>query len=363
MKRMICIVLSVIMAFACLCLTVSAGNAKITQALQLRMDKMDETDKTPVAIFLVCDYDLDDISNQAINESGVSNLNSIDDVHAYRAAYNRILKEYGNQVGKRVIEALELPEEDIVENTHTLIIANLTKADILKASEMNEVESLYTGNDVPIQLPAESESTNGELYLDAFKEQTEYYKKARTYGSSATLTYKELYYSKNTDGETEWALVYAYSPVYGEGPMLLYTVIGNRVFKQHAWYYPFNNYYGIYDVKLGLFIDAHADMSALEKVYPGFTRAFDEYAAKSEYSDNGRLLGDMDGDDELTIIDATLIQRCDVKLRDWPDDDLIDSKGEYTYYKPLKYYSDFDRDGERNVVDATKLQRYVTLID
>lgn len=92
----------------------------------------------------------------------------------------------------------------------------------------------------------------------------------------------------------------------------------------------------------------------------------------------GKLIGDMDKDDELTVIDATLMQRCEVKLRDYPVDDIAEMEGlplryytqtysdSYPYYQvydEITYFSDFDRNGERDIVDATRLQRYVTYID
>ena len=195
----------------------------------------------------------------------------------------------------------------------------------------------------------------GELYRDKLKEQY------KILWSGELLSYKELYYHKDESGETDWALVRAYSNM--EGPLYLYSVVANRVFKQYSYYVPFDTTYGVYDVKQEKFFDVCYISYAN---YPGFVRVFDELVSKVRYSDDyevGRLLGDMDGDDELTVIDCTLIQRCDVRLNPWPENDLIDASGEFSYFKPQTYYSDFDRSGERDIVDATKLQRYVTMID
>lgn len=68
------------------------------------------------------------------------------------------------------------------------------------------------------------------------------------------------------------------------------------------------------------------------------------------------MLGDIDGDDEITVIDATIIQRCDIRIQSFPEDDEIYAGGDFE--NTLKYYSDFNRDGERDILDATCVMRY-----
>ena len=166
------------------------------------------------------------------------------------------------------------------------------------------------------------------------------------YSNATLLSYKELYDHQDKNGETDWVLIYAASNT--ESPLFLNTIIGNRVIMRRSYGTPFNANYGLYDVKNDTFVDAN---SSAAKSYDGFERTFDEIGS-------GRLLGDLDGDNELSIIDATLIQRCQVKLRDYPaDDEIIPRDGLWMY--SAKYYSDFDRNGERDITDATKIQRYL----
>ncbi len=74
----------------------------------------------------------------------------------------------------------------------------------------------------------------------------------------------------------------------------------------------------------------------------------------------GELLGDMDDDMKLTILDATIIQRCIAELSEFPSDDYMDG-----YYGPGKpndygwssYISDMNRDGLRSILDATAIQQ------
>ena len=199
----------------------------------------------------------------------------------------------------------------------------------------------------------------GELYKESFKKQFRFsdFDLNTPSGFNAIGEYKELYYHKDKNGMTDWALVYARAMWIK--PAEIFTVIGNRVFNHGSWLVPVIGGYCVYDVATDTFSDA---FSATDEDFPGFTRAFDSTVKKSTINDQGRLLGDIDLDDELTILDCTLMQRCATKVRDWPEDDLIKPTG-FMQAKPLTYYSDFDRDGERDIVDATKLQRYVTMID
>lgn len=196
------------------------------------------------------------------------------------------------------------------------------------------------------------------LYREIFKKHFNFVEFNGHNSSLQTIgKYEELYYHKDKDDMIDWVLIEVRARL--QKPVVVFSVIGNRVFDYEDWQYPFASGYCVYDVVNDEFSDAS---DADNEKFPGFSRAVDEAVKKSPYNNRGRLIGDMDGDDELTMIDATLIQRCDIRIRDWPVDDLIKPEG-HTYKKPPTYYSDFDLNGERDIVDATKLQRYVTMID
>lgn len=191
----------------------------------------------------------------------------------------------------------------------------------------------------PTEVPWEqsTEPPKSELYKARFEEK---------YVDQNTewFSYTEKYYHKDKNGETDWALVYAYLPM--TSPIELTTIVGNRVLSPGTQYDPFKACYGIYDVKEDKFIDAG---SASAKSYDGFFKVFDEIGG-------GRLIGDIDRDNDLSVIDATLLQRCDLKLRDYPEDDVFSVTYEWG---KSRYYSDFNRDGGRDILDVTSLQRYL----
>ena len=72
-------------------------------------------------------------------------------------------------------------------------------------------------------------------------------------------------------------------------------------------------------------------------------------ADTSGSSDSVKLLGDADGDGEVTILDATRIQRW---LADLITDDEIDLTA-----------ADADEDGEVSILDATAVQRFIAGFD
>ncbi|MBQ9742078.1 MAG: hypothetical protein IJV88_00185 [Ruminococcus sp.] len=83
----------------------------------------------------------------------------------------------------------------------------------------------------------------------------------------------------------------------------------------------------------------------------GIENAFEEAGV-------GRLVGDMDLDRELTVKDATNIQKCIAGLMEFSADDFI-LAFEGAEDAPLQYISDFNRDCERNVKDATAIQKFI----
>lgn len=324
---------------------VTITNKKISEALRSVMAESDDNAKLEVYIILYCGIDKEQIFRQAVKECGYIGglpLNmTLDEVYEYKAAYNRIIFEQESAVADSFVEKSAIPDEDIVyRGKCAYIIARLNKDQIATISAYDEVQSIDYGeantdspteNDQPYELPL-------GMYFDRFKEkyETQY---------DHTAFYRELYYHHNADNEIDWALVRCELNIVE--PMPYSSVIGNRVILHDSCSLPFSSGYALYDVKEDKFISA---ASAEASEYDGFTKAFDDNV------NDGRLLGDIDGDGEITVIDATIIQRCDIRIQDFPEDDEI--KPWTTWHYAPKYYSDFNRDGERDILDATCVMRY-----
>lgn len=154
--------------------------------------------------------------------------------------------------------------------------------------------------------------------------------------------YDEMSEHHDSKGKTDWVLIHAESFV--QLTVLYRELIGNRVVTRPGVGGPFDSGYGIYDVKQDRFIPLNG---ITVEDYDGLKAAFDRLG-------EGKLMGDVDGDNTITVLDATVIQRCEATITDYPEEDeLLAPIGS------IRYYSDFNRDGKRNILDATTIQRYL----
>lgn len=154
--------------------------------------------------------------------------------------------------------------------------------------------------------------------------------------------YDEMSEHHDSKGKIDWVLVHAASFI--QLTVYYSELIGNRVVTRACEGAPFPSGYGIYDVKQDRFIPLNGKTA---EEYDGLKATFDKRG-------EGKLLGDTDGDNTITVLDATVIQRCVALITDYPEEDeLLAPIGS------IRYYSDFNRDGNRNILDTTAIQRYL----
>lgn len=121
-------------------------------------------------------------------------------------------------------------------------------------------------------------------------------------------------------------------------------IINDMVFEDRAKT-PFTYQYGIYIFETGEFYDLidvpDLDLEGKANIYKSVNYRY--------------RMGDNNGDYNLTIQDATYMQKCLANLEEFRDDDDIT---EY-FNKPDKkvYISDYNRDGTRNIKDVTAIQK------
>ena len=343
MKKALCILLTLALLLMAVP-AVFAAEPKITDSLQAQMDASAEGTKLETHIWLNCAVDKDEAYRLAVKECGYIGglpLNmTLDEVYRFKEAYNRIISAQEKAVADAFLEKYPIPAEDIVYSSkHPYIVAMLTKAQIAEIAALPEVEGLYAGVEntetpvYPTELCADVAAPD-----DPDRAKFEAY---CTDQGAEVVSFRTLY-AHESGGTVDWTLVYGMTNMVA--PMPYTKVIGHRFLAGSAMGSPFTANYGVYDIKNDRFIDA---ASAAAKKYEGFSAAFDSFGG-------GRLLGDLDGDDELSVIDATMLQRCDLGMRDYPADDLLSDES---------YASDFNRDGERDILDATCIQRYLVGLD
>lgn len=191
------------------------------------------------------------------------------------------------------------------------------------------------------------------LYEDIFVEYLSSCSEVRIDGDG-WYTYKELYYYYGEDkgGEIipdknampEYALVEARANIGGDAPCA--TVIDNYIIYSDMNYLPYSFSFHIY-------LPAENKIYTLEEAVlnevEGIDRVFTEAGI-------GFRVGDTDKDREITIKDATKIQKCIAGLSN--DFGYIDAFV-WSENPPPFAISDFDRDCEVTIKDATAIQKHI----
>lgn len=339
--------IAIALLLSCVTITVLAKekNGKITSALAEQLDKLPEGEKISTGIWLYYQHDAELIERMTFEECGLTagTCMTLDEVDTYSKVYNRIAGEMEAAGNKALIEKSGVSDEDVLfcGTVSPMIVLSLTKEQVYAISAFSEVELLDYDEIFAPNEPTESaeQPMPGHIYESSFKQkyETQY---------EHVASYRECYYHYDESGKNDWVLVACRLDICQ--PAVYTAILGNRVISHSNYYAPFDSGYAVYDVERDDFIDA---ASLVAKEYDGFTRAFDEYITE------GRLLGDLDGDDMISVIDATVMQRCEVHIRNYPADDLICAGEDFD--NALTYYSDFNRDGDRNILDVTAIQRYL----
>ncbi len=165
------------------------------------------------------------------------------------------------------------------------------------------------------------------------------------------FSYSELYYHTVSADCTDWALVYVEPKIPNANEGSSYGVF-DEVLISNAVYYPFKFGYGVYDCVNNKFYSItqawDMDFDDLHDVFVHVVKSRGAY-----------LLGDADRDGELTVLDATHLQRFTVHAENLEYDDVTAHKS-HSFGPEIKYLTDFNCDGDRDIIDVTLIQRQVT---
>lgn len=217
---------------------------------------------------------------------------------------------------------------------------------------------IFTANAAVQEFVPVSTHYNGDYkYEEAFREFVYGYPPSTEPSTPTTIetenptAFDDDYYYKEeyeyVSQEANWVLINA---SVGQALDKVYGVFGNRVLISEKRSQPFELYWGVYDVNTDTFVDLVYAWND-EYTFPDLHETFEKLKF-------GIPIGDMDRDKELTVIDATHIQKCMAQLESYPNDDKLFPLY-HSVNTELKYISDFDRDGQRTIIDATAIQRYL----
>lgn len=169
-------------------------------------------------------------------------------------------------------------------------------------------------------------------------------------------TYEEVYYHNMPDGELDWVIVNA---SYIPEPGMCHGIFDYVALIECPSCSPFSLGLGVYDVQADTFYSFEEawdmDFSELHETFLDIMTGDDPIIGYFQCC----LLGDVDKDGEISIIDATHIQRYEVGMKYLQDDELNLEYSSKVYGPDVKYRSDFNCDGERDIIDATCIQRHL----
>lgn len=165
----------------------------------------------------------------------------------------------------------------------------------------------------------------------------------------------EYFSDTNTTQTPDWLL--AYGAYIGISPMPCYGVFGDYYIQNMDYLYPYSLGYYIYVTNEDEFYTLE---EAWKADFEGIDNVFTEYLFVKGLAG---YIGDADGDNRLSIVDATYIQRALVGLCVFDSNDDLTSHTKTTDTAALSYVSDVNRDGERTILDATAIQMKLAKIE
>lgn len=240
----------------------------------------------------------------------------------------------------------------------TFVVIDIKVSEIEKLSQMPQVAIIYAPQkeepyDTPTESPSQDPVKPDFKYKEKFTDWIGFVEyDASTDKGEGTFgkyfDYDELYEHKDENGNVDWALITAKVDLFDPWEVVDTVKIGNRVVK---WWQvgsaAFGFSYAVYDAKQDTFIDLKLFK---ENVNKGID--VDSFEGLSDIFDTlniGGVIGDVDMDGEISVLDATEIQLYLTDLKDYA-----------AHINPIEYVqalADVDNDKYMTVMDATAIQK------
>lgn len=324
MKKAVAWILLLILLFGCGSVAVSAAdaNSKMDSFLIEELGKPGN-DPIGVVIFLKPCYQPEDIDRIVYEK--YTWTTSQEYLKYYRYEFRQKTELYIQQF---IDDNSDYLNEIITWSSSEFIIAKVLKENVLNLAELDTVSSMNLYIDVPIENGDEPENYSiEEMIVGAANE---------LYQSSAPFPPNDI--------NMEFSHQFKNSNIYAvRFTVQNYCYIEIELEERIGGWLLWSGHYP----EPYIFVDGH--LFTLRESYEGgiLTESMMAELAEASKADDGFLTkfvkGDADGDGEVSVIDATVIQRYDVEMI-----------GSADLYKPL---ADTDGDGFVTVVDATVIQR------
>ena len=317
--------------------------AKIKDDLQTIIDQSNPEEKLKVTVwFAYPECPEPDFTEEDYGET-------LDDMHRYMHDYRAYKKAYYTEQNQKAIdEVYGTIDVEVIWVSNLVATADITLKvkDIPALAELSIIGAILANYDDVA--PVEPSEDTPHLYEDIYRAMVPGNGIGAYYVENS---YDELYYHYDDNNEIDWALVEGISCM--QNPMTTSMVVADRVVNFSVEAESFKFGYGIYDVAMGKFVDLY-DIKDDLGIYTGLSDVLWDLKI-------GKPVGDADNDGELTILDATLIQRYKAEL-------ISDEEIREVYWlcdendREMKY-ADADQDGEVTILDATRIQRTLAGLD
>ncbi len=334
MKKIIAVFLTLLLLLGSLSISAFAevSQNKITYSLLQKMEVLKPEDVISVYISFSGDMKRKD------------DMPSWPDKIKAAQEYKEYIAERNKTIFAQVFDGLDV--EILCDIFGNMVIANVKVSDINTIAKYDIVQDIdFYDEQTPVAEPSADKDLFKNLFWEEYKDEID----PNHMGMEETLSYGEKYYhySKST-GQMDWALIFASSNM--AMPWCIYGHFGEKVIRPDYEAIPFSFFYCIFDVEKQEFFsleDAYDNRSQYED--------FEEYVG-----DNiGERIGDVDGDGNLSIVDATTIQKCLAEVIEFSREDEVDGRFYRLYGTPVYYISDFNLDSKRDIVDATCIQKHL----
>ena len=357
---------------------------KITPALQEKLDAASDSDFIEVWVNYVpkniIDYEeLNRLTDERVGFLHTDRWLTAEQVKEWKATRNVVEDEMRHQYYVDLFDRLGIETEEIIGNWDPDDPVNqkctkhyiLSKAKIIALTDHEEVASIdtyhhqesepYQSEPTEPTKPSPSERYGNCLFADRYFGE-DYY--STEYNSDTGydpdwVFYDELYYHYDESGEIDWVLIRA-NKIAGETSEACahfgsYFLFGD-------FYYGFTLGIGVYNVKGDYFSSVsndpywEPDYQFPYENYDGFFEALEalKNMPRGKTCLEFLMAGDMDADGEITILDATWIQRL---LAGFPYNEC----GGHATFGAFSQsdMADYDRDGKVTILDATAIQRHL----
>lgn len=351
MKRIIAITLSLILVFLTTVVSANAQTKLVDMSFKSIDEKLETLDpETTLELGLFFNYpDQPDFKLIA----GDYDENDLESTHQHREAVLQAKRDYFIKKNQESLDSISKELE-----AETLFVSRISPRAVIRV-KVKDVEALsafeFIGTMVDISDTVagkpSSEHVFDNQYEDKFAKLMERYGRVGSMLVDGYYYYRELDYHFNSEGDLDWVFFEGYPNFVSQWTVVM-EIDGRVLTGSRSGEFFFG--FGVYDAIEDKFYDIY-DIRDNPEQFEGLTDLLSKYRI-------GRLIGDVDQDNCISVLDATGIQKSLAGLGEIKDDQIIGFDPKLQDHH-LSFFSDYDRDGTTTILDATHIQKHLASLE